>query len=275
MNRKVESVLIKETESLSAALRKLCDSSKQILFVVEEGILKGALSDGDIRRFLLKGGTIDSPVSAAANYKPVFLMSTEREHAGSLIAERHLPAMPIVDEDMRILDVVFRFESVNLDSAKIRVLDKKDLPMLLEFFDQMAGDTRAMFNRNDVNRIRAMKHFSGEPNESDKEIHFAATVIEPDGAEKMVGYVFMWDLDTKMPWLGIAVHENWKGRHLGRKLLAHLDDWAMPRGYGGLMLTSVPANVRAHSLYSRMGFEYFGVYPDSEFLYIKRYSMPK
>ena len=38
------------------------------------------------------------------------------------------------------------------------------------------------------------------------------------------------------------------------------------------MLTSVPANIRAHSLYARMGFEYFGVYPDSEFLFIKRYA---
>jgi len=53
----------------------------------------------------------------------------------------------------------------------------------------------------------------------------------------------------------------------------NLDSWAKPKGYGGLMLTSVPANVRAHSLYTRMGFEYFGVYPDSEFLYIKRYSV--
>ena len=275
MNRQTESVFIKEAETLSVALRKLCDSSKQILFVVEEGILKAALSDGDIRRFLLSGGSLNDQVSKAANYNPTFLMSTERGHAEALVAERRLPAVPIVDEDMRVQDVVFRFESVDLDSAKIRVLGKKDLPMLLEFFDQMAGDTRAMFNRNDVNRIRAIKHFSGEPGESGNEIHFAATVIEPDGAEKMVGYVFMWDLDTKMPWLGIAVHENWKGHHLGRKLLAHLDDWAMPKGYGGLMLTSVPANVRAHSLYSRMGFEYFGVYPDSEFLYIKRYSMSK
>ena len=39
------------------------------------------------------------------------------------------------------------------------------------------------------------------------------------------------------------------------------------------MLTSVPANVRAHALYERMGFSYYGVYPDSEFLYIKRYAV--
>ena len=269
MNRHVESVLIKETELLSAALRKLCDSSKQIIFVVEDGRLKGALSDGDVRRFLLNGGNLNAPVSAAANYKPTFLMSTEREKASSVLADRHLPAVPIVDEDMNLLDAVFRFDDVDVDSVGIRELSKNDLAMVLEFFDQMAGDTRAMFNRGDVNRIRVIEHLNSLGD--DHQIHFAAVVKEADGSEKMVGYVFLWDIDKKIPWLGIAVHENWKGHHLGRKLLAHLDKWAQPKGYGGLMLTSVPANVRAHSLYTRMGFEYFGVYPDSEFLYVKRY----
>jgi hypothetical protein len=50
-----------------------------------------------------------------------------------------------------------------------------------------------------------------------------------------------------------------------------LDDWAKEKAYGGLLLTSVPANIRAHSLYARMGYEYLGVYSNSEFLYLKRY----
>ena len=270
MNQKTKQVLIGGGETLLVALRRLCDSSRQVLFVVEGGVLKAALSDGDVRRFLLAGGKLDAPVSAAANYHPVFLMSTERERGASLLAERHLPGVPIVDEDMNLVDVVFRFDDVDVDAVEIRELGKDDLAMVLAFFDQMAGDTRAMFNRGDVNRIRVIKHLNSA--EDDSQRHFAAVVRDEDGSERMVGYVFLWDIDRKIPWLGIAVHEDWKGHHLGRKLLAYLDDWARPRGYGGLMLTSVPANVRAHSLYARMGFEYFGVYPDSEFLYIKRYS---
>ena len=57
------------------------------------------------------------------------------------------------------------------------------------------------------------------------------------------------------------------------RLLEYVDAWAKPKGYGGIMLTSVPANIRAHSLYARMGYKYYGTYTDSEFLYIKRYSM--
>ena len=241
-----------------------------MLFVVDDvGKLVGALSDGDIRRYLLNGGDLKGAVSSAMNPKPKFLFSTEREQAAAFLTEHRIAAVPIVDDELKILDIIFRYEVVDVDSVQIRTLGKDDLGLVIEFFDQMAGDTRAMFNRNDINRLRVIKHLSDGT--QDREIHFAATIKESDGREKMVGYVFLWDIDKKLPWLGIAVREDWKGHHLGRRLLSHIDGWALPKGYGGIMLTSVPANIRAHSLYERMGFEYYGSYLDGEFLYIKRY----
>ena len=88
----------------------------------------------------------------------------------------------------------------------------------------------------------------------------------------MVGYVFLWDLATRIPWLGIAVREGWKGHHLGQRLMRHAEDYALENGCGGVMLTSVPANIRAHSLYARMGYDYCGSYLDGEFLFIKRFA---
>ena len=267
--KKYETVLIREDESLRTALQKLCASGKRVLFLLDGLKFKATLNDGDIRRFLLKGGSLDSPSKEAANYHAKFLFDTERERARQFIFENGINAVPIVDEDKKLLDIVFLRDTVNINEAKIRPLKHEDLNMVLEFFDQMAGDTRAMFNRGDINRIRVIEHLSRQ--KDDNEVHFAATVTDEDGREKMVGYVFLWDLDLLIPWLGICVREDWKGNHLGRKLLEHLDAFLQPKGYGGVMLTSVPANVRAHSLYERMGFEYYGAHPSSEFLYIKRY----
>ena len=269
MDKKLDNMTIAPSASVREALQRLCANSKRVLFVVEDGKLVASLADGDVRRFLLKGGTLEASVRDAAHANPRFVFTTERRTAETVLREADVSALPIVDDDMRIVDIVFQHESVNLDGVQLRVLEPKDLGMVLEFFDQMAGDTRAMFNRGDVNRVRAIEHLKRTGD--DNQVHFAAVVPNEDGTEKMVGYVFLWDIDRKIPWLGIAVREDWKGHHLGRRLLEHLDTWAKPKGYGGLMLTSVPANVRAHSLYTRMGFEYFGVYPDSEFLYIKRY----
>ena len=267
----VREVLISPSMTVREALQRLCVTSKRILFLVEDGVLIGSLADGDIRRFLLKGGGLGASVRDAANLRPHFAFTTERRDADAKMRAADVTALPIVDDDRHVVDIVFERSSVNLKDVSIRTLKPTDLEMVLEFFDQMAGDTRAMFNRGDVNRIRVIEHL--KRTEEDCQVHFAATISGDDGREKMVGYVFLWDIDRKVPWLGIAVHEDWKGHHLGRRLLDHLDGWAKPKGYGGLMLTSVPANVRAHALYTRMGFEYFGVYPDSEFLYIKRYEI--
>ena len=269
MRREVENTMIEPGASIRAALQKLCDSAKGVLFLVAEGRLIGSLSDGDIRRFLLGGGDIDAPVSSAANMRPRFIFTIEREKAVSFMADNGVTAVPVVDDSMALVDVAFLRESVPLDGVSMRELRAEDLGLALEFFDQMAGDTRAMFNRNDVNRIRLINHLNRKC--EDNEIHFAATVVDGAGNEKMVGYVFLWDINTLVPWLGVAVREEWKGHHLGRRLLEHVDAWAKPKGYGGIMLTSVPANIRAHSLYSRMGYSYCGTYVDSEFIYIKRY----
>ena len=270
LKTELERVTISADETVRTALQRLCENGQQILFVTENGILRGSLTDGDVRRFLLKDGTLDALVAEAANFKPHYVFTTERRNAETMLAESKFNALPIVDEEMRLMDVVTMHDNVDLRNVKIRELLPADLPIVLAFFDQMAGDTRAMFNRNDVNRLRVIEHL--KRTQADNEIHFAAVVPSEDG-ELMVGYVLLWDIDKKLPWLGIAVREDWKGHHLGRQLLDHLDAWAKPKGYGGLMLTSVPANVRAHALYERMGFEYYGVYPDSEFLYIKRYAV--
>ena len=259
--------------SIRDSLQRLCDSAKGVLFLVDGGILKGSLSDGDVRRHLLAGGGIDDQARVAANLHPKFLFTTERGNALSLMVENKISAIPIVDENMCVIDVAFLRESVPLDDVVIRELKSGDMGLVLEFFDQMAGDTRAMFNRGDVNRVRVIRHFGNKQGTADGEIHFAAIVKDGNGCEKMVGYVFLWGIDTRIPWLGIAVREEWKGHQLGRRLLEYVDQWAIPRGYGGIKLTSVPANIRAHSLYVRMGYQYYGVYTDSEFLYIKCYPL--
>ena len=270
MNSTVSKFFVPPTITVKEAIRRITELGRKMVAVVEgDRKMIGLFVDGDVRRYLLSKGDLNAPVTEAMNAKPLFLFTTEQRSADSFLRANKIGAVPIVDEEMNIEDIVFLYENVDLGQVSIREINHNDTAMVLEFFDQMAGDSRAMFNRNDVNRIRVLEHLSCAGD--DHQIHFAATIKEASGVEKMVGYVFLWDIDTKIPWLGIAVREDWKGHHLGRVLLNHLDAWAMPKGYGGLMLTSVPANVRAHSLYSRMGFTYYGVYPDSEFLYIKRY----
>lgn len=268
---KYTDLLVSKNEPLSQAMEKLDKAGKRIVFVADDIRLIGALSDGDIRRFLLKGGKLDALVSDAMNKAPKFLFDTQRSGANAYMNSNKIDAVPIVDENLRVLDVVCLNEAVDISMVDIRELDQDDMDRILAFFDQMAGDTRAMFNRGDVNRVRAVEYLEGKrPNEK----HFCA-VVKEDGNEVIVGYIFIWETDKTVPWMGIAIHEKWKGYHLGRVLMAYLDEYAIQEGFGGMLLTTVPANIRAHTLYHNMGYEYLGSHTCGEYLYIKRYDMEK
>lgn len=258
---------IDENTTLEQAMLKLDKSGKGCLVITKGNKLVAVISDGDIRRSLLKGETLKSPVSRAANYQPTYLLSSERRRAEQYMKEKGIRVLPIVNDDLEVTEIVCADERVTLNGVTMRKIEPEDYDKLMAFFDQMSGDTRAMFNRLDVNTVRAIKYLKGE---GEDEIHFGA-FLNVDGKEIIVGYVFLWELNTTIPWLGIAVHEKYKGYHLGRQLLTLLDDYCMENGYGGLLLTTVPANIRAHSLYSRMGYEYMGMHPCGEFLYIKRF----
>ena len=146
---------------------------------------------------------------------------------------------------------------------KIREFQSVDLPMIHGFFDQMGEESTTFFNRNDVNRNFAVK-FVTEKNKS-----IIRWLAEEDG--KMLGYVFLWDIDTTLPWLGVAVCEDRKGQGIGKKLVEHANQWAELNGKGGVMLITASDNNRGQHLYESTGYEKFGVHSSGELLYIKRF----
>ena len=146
---------------------------------------------------------------------------------------------------------------------KIREFLPADLPMIHEFFDQMGAETTKFFNGNDVNRNFAIK-FVDEKNKS-----IIRWLAEEDG--KMVGYIFLWDIDTTLPWLGVAVREDRKRQGIGRKLVVHANDWAEENDKGGVLLITAKNNVNGQALYESCGYERYGVHPSGELLYIKRF----
>ena len=59
-------------------LRKLDETGQRILFIAPEGKLKAVITDGDIRKFFLRGGTPDQTIDNAANYHPLSVSVAER-----------------------------------------------------------------------------------------------------------------------------------------------------------------------------------------------------
>lgn len=100
-----EQVLIGPATTLRDALAVIDRSGSQIALVVDaHRRLLGTLSDGDVRRALLKGLALADPVSAAMHGTPSF--AREEEDRNSILAamrRRGIHQMPIVDAERRVV----------------------------------------------------------------------------------------------------------------------------------------------------------------------------
>jgi RimJ/RimL family protein N-acetyltransferase len=94
---------------------------------------------------------------------------------------------------------------------------------------------------------------------------------EDQGQEVMIGYVFLWDIDTGVPWLGIGLRQTCLERGLGTRMMAHAVEHARSQGKGGIMLTVKKENARAMALYRKFGFEVIGEDHRGELLMITRF----
>lgn len=107
--------------SVADAMRKIDKNASGVLILIDtEGQLTGTLTDGDIRRFLLAGGSLEDNAYQAANKAPKFART--RETALGLWHQRNYSAIPIVDHANRVTDIYIGERPEQRASLKIPVI---------------------------------------------------------------------------------------------------------------------------------------------------------
>lgn len=127
-NERLEDFIGKETINMVEALKKIDKNARGVLFIVDENEkLVGALSDGDIRRWLIKTGDLNSQVHMVMNKKPKYLKMDKIEKAKARLKKFFITAIPIVDDEMRIVDII---DDKGMEENEYR--DKlKDVPVVM------------------------------------------------------------------------------------------------------------------------------------------------
>ena len=100
-----KTLLISSDKTIRDALELLNYTAKKVLFVVEGSKLQGSISDGDIRRWILKSGDLDAGIENITNTKPVVLYEEDKRSAYITMKELGLTAIPVVDEDHNIINI--------------------------------------------------------------------------------------------------------------------------------------------------------------------------
>lgn len=122
-----ESNIILETDSLQYALEQLGEIAVKVLLVVSDAnIFVGTITDGDVRRAILAGASLETMVSHIANYHPLFLENDDEDAARKLMHEKEISALPILNLEKKIQKVY-----VMGNSNQKEYIEKLDVPVVI------------------------------------------------------------------------------------------------------------------------------------------------
>lgn len=104
------------------ALQKIDQNTRGLLFVVDEKRkLLGVLTDGDIRRWLLRTGELQGCVRQFMNANPKVIYRKEVKNAMDIMDDYRITALPVVNAKGIVLDIIFR----DSNTEKIKDLEEK------------------------------------------------------------------------------------------------------------------------------------------------------
>lgn len=104
---KISEILISPKDTLRKAMEVIDKSSIQICFVVDnDGKLVGALTDGDIRRALLKSAQLDYSVETYMNHSPKFIVEgITRSEIIEKMRSWNVRHLPVIDKKGKVLRI--------------------------------------------------------------------------------------------------------------------------------------------------------------------------
>lgn len=117
---------ISEGNTILEAMQKLDKSARGVLFVQDNGKLLATLTDGDVRRWILKNGSLDAKVQSAANYNPIYLYEDQKSRAAWIMNKYLIDAVPIVDKKLLIKEIIF----IKSSGKQIGVFEEK-IPVVI------------------------------------------------------------------------------------------------------------------------------------------------
>lgn len=122
----LDDYIVLSDNNIMDTMRKIDKNAMGIVYVCDDDRkLLGAITDGDIRRFIIHSGELDAKASEIMKTDPISVPEQEIESARRVMRIRQVKSVPILDSDQRIIDIRF------LDERSIIVKKKIDSPVVI------------------------------------------------------------------------------------------------------------------------------------------------
>ncbi len=124
----IQDIMINEDINIRQAAKVLDKTAKQVLLITQDNKLRAVLTDGDIRRWILKNGDLSAPVKEIANYSPKYITETERYKAKRLMKKYSISSIPVVSTEGEVKSIIFWND---LDMASVEKKPSLDIPVVI------------------------------------------------------------------------------------------------------------------------------------------------
>lgn len=103
----INKYLISENSTILDTLEKIEKSGRGILYVCDNAKLLASITDGDIRRALIKKEKLSTCIKEIANYSPIFLNKGNHVNYKEYMIRHGINSIPIVDSNKNIIKIEF------------------------------------------------------------------------------------------------------------------------------------------------------------------------
>ncbi len=113
----IERIRVQADASILEAMRAINAGGVEIAIVADtDGRLVGLLSDGDIRRAILNGFTLESPIAEIVNRRPLSMPETAaRDELLAVMGRHSIRQIPLVDEKGRATQIAWITDLIRTD----------------------------------------------------------------------------------------------------------------------------------------------------------------
>ena len=114
----IENYTIGTSATVKEAIQKMTDNMiKAVVVIDESNVIQGLFTNGDMRAFFLRGGSLSANITLAMNKQPGLYSSRLEVEAERSIRLRII--YPIVDEQNHLVDVVYGEQNDKENAGKI------------------------------------------------------------------------------------------------------------------------------------------------------------
>lgn len=129
-----QNILCNENKPIKEALRIINQNAKGVVFIVDDhNVLKGVVTDGDVRRGLLRGLTLETSVAEIQQKECVYAFVDEGPKQVFKKFDAKVKIIPLVNKQMQVVDYSEYTNQIKLSIAQPQ-LNGNELEYLLDGF---------------------------------------------------------------------------------------------------------------------------------------------